>query len=337
MDKTSLGDRMKEYENVTRNKLIRRTPVIIRLDGKAFSTLTSKMDKPYDNDFKDIMMKVSEYLVENIMGCKLAYVQSDEISLLLIDYNTLETEAWFDNNIQKIASVSASMATAKFNEIYRNISEIKKVVDFGLFDSRVFNLPKEEVCNYFIWRQNDATRNSIQGLGQKEFGHKEMHGKNTSQVQDKLMLEKNINWNDVDTYFKRGGCVYRGVNYQRIVRSEPVYDDPNSFVPSKTIQVSGIGYRREIIVDNDIPVFTQDREYIDMHIYEIVQTSILDKYMTRGNSILTPKVLVDAASALLEEPTYDVFKDPCMNIISTAESKELINVASTILEEPENE
>ena len=227
------------------------------------------------------------------------------------------------------------MATAKFNEIYRNISEIKKVVDFGLFDSRVFVLPKEEVCNYFIFRQNDATRNSIQGLGQKEFGHEEMHGKNTSEVQDKLMLEKNINWNDVDTYFKRGGCVYRGVKYERIVRNEPVYDNPNSFEPSKTIQVSGIGYRRGIIVDNDIPVFTQDREYIDMHVYSDVNTSILDKYMTRDNSTLESKALVDAASSLLEE--VDSPFVPCIDVLSTPESKELINVASTLLEEPENE
>lgn len=245
MDKTSLGDRMKNfYENVYRTYLPRRMPVIVRLDGSSFHTITKKMDKPFDVEFKSVMMGVAEYLVQNIMGCKLAYVQSDEISLLLVDYDTIETDAWFNNNIQKIVSISASMATAQFNKLYTTqISDDKKIKDFGFFDSRVFIVPREEVCNYMIFRQNDATRNSIQGLGQANFSQKEMHGKSNNEVQDMLMLEKNINWNDVEPYFKRGGCVYRS---------------------------DGI-----INIDMAPPIFTQDRYYIEQYLYP--ETTMTDK------------------------------------------------------------
>ena len=304
MDKTSLGDRMKNYETVPRNYLIRRTPVIIRLDGKAFHTLTRKMDKPYDKDFRDIMMSVTEYLVDNVMGCRLGYVQSDEISLLLTDYNKLETEAWFNNNVQKMVSISASMATAKFNELYRSFPIDKKRHDseFGLFDSRAYNLPREEVVNYFIWRQQDATRNSIQGLGQAEFGHKEMHGKNTSQVQDMLMLDKGINWNDVETYFKRGGVVYRGYKYD-----EPMSEANNG---------SGV------IVDNNIPIFTKDREYIDVHVFgtEDNREELTRQYMNAVHK----RINREAASEILEGIDDEVFSAS-------------LDIANDLLEENEDE
>lgn len=234
--KDSLGNRMKDYEQASRTSLTGRMPMIIRLDGKAFHTLTRKLDKPYDVGFKEIMKQTTQYLVKNIMGCKLGYVQSDEISLLLTDYDKLETCAWFDKQVQKIVSVSASMATAYFNKVYKEFIDPKKIVsEFGMFDSRAFVLPKEEVCNYFIWRQQDATRNSIQGLGQANFSHKQLHGKSCDAIQDMLMLEKQINWNDVDVYFKRGGCCLRDVN-------------------------------GDIVFDENTPVFTKDREYIERHV-----------------------------------------------------------------------
>ena len=234
--KDSLGDRMKTYESCSKNYLTRRMPVIIRLDGKAFHTLTRKLEKPYDIDFRDLMLLTAKYLVGNVMNCKLAYVQSDEISLLLVDYGTLQTDAWFSNNVQKMVSVSASMATAKFNSMLNvpqmfpqsKRDDIKQ--EFAMFDSRVFNLPREEVVNSFVWRQQDATRNSIQGLGQKYYSQKQLNGKSCNKIQDMLMLDKSINWNNVDTYFKRGGCVTR----------------------------DGI--------DLEIPIFTQDRSYIDQYL-----------------------------------------------------------------------
>ena len=125
--KDSLGDRMKAYESCPKIFLTRRMPVIIRLDGKAFHTLTKNLDKPYDTDFSFLMMKTAEYLVKNVMNCKLAYVQSDEITLLLVDYGTIETESWFNNNLQKMVSVSASMATAKFNDLLSSRSIRDKI------------------------------------------------------------------------------------------------------------------------------------------------------------------------------------------------------------------
>jgi|SRR5579863_1792485 len=205
-EKDSLGNRMKTYENVTRHFLTRRMPVVIRLDGKSFHTLTKNMKKPFDDDFKYVMEAVTKILCEEVQGCQFAYTQSDEISLLLVDYQTHDTQAWFDNNIQKIVSVSASIATAAFNSW-----ALSKLTILGPahFDARAFNLPKEEVCNYFIWRQQDATRNSIQSVGQANFSHKELHGLSCDEIQEKLFQEKQINWNDYPVTSKRGSCITR--------------------------------------------------------------------------------------------------------------------------------
>lgn len=240
MDKTSLGDRMKNnYENVNRVYLTRRMPLIIRLDGVAFHTLTKKLNKPYDENFKVCMMGTANFLLKNIMGATFTYIQSDEISILITDYNELTTEAWFGKNLQKIVSVSASMATMKFNQLYDGlIPEEKRIKEFGLFDSRAFVIPKEEVCNYFIFRMNDATRNSIQGLGQKYFSHKTLQKKSCNEIQDMLMLQKKINWNDVDPYFKRGGVVFKSLD------CDEKYN-----------------------IDFNIPIFTQDRDYIERFVY----------------------------------------------------------------------
>ena len=197
-----IGNRMKiYYENVTRYKLYRRTPAIIRLDGKAFHSLTRKCKKPFDQFFQSAMQVTAVRLCEQIQNVRLAYLQSDEISLLLNDYENLDTDQWFDGNIQKMVSVSASIASVYFSQIFGKI---------GLFDSRVFNLPKEEVNNYFLWRQQDATRNSIQGVAQSQFSHKELMGLNGNQLQEKLWKDKQINWNDTPTHFKRCYCIVKG-------------------------------------------------------------------------------------------------------------------------------
>lgn len=241
--KDSLGDRMKNnYENVTRSHLVRRMPVIIRLDGKSFHTYTKRMfvphhdlsrdNSPWSDELHDVMIETCRELLLNTMNAKLVYSQSDEISILLTDWDKLETEAWFDNNIQKICSVSSSIATANFNgEVWNRRG---KVTTPAYFDSRAFNIPKEEVCNYFIWRQQDASRNSVQMLGQFYISHKEMQGLNNNQVQDKLMLDYGINWNNEQTWKKRGFCVYRNND--------------------------------EIVIDNEIPIFTQDRNFVEKYL-----------------------------------------------------------------------
>ena len=171
-----LGKRMKEYyEQVPKTRLVRRTPVAIRIDGKAFHSFTKGFTRPFDEILIRSMQRTMQYLCENIQGCVLGYHQSDEITLILIDYKKLTSEAWFDYEVQKMCSISASMATMAFNKFFAE--EVKaqaglelydelldrycKAVEKGaMFDSRCFNIPKEEVTNLIYWRQLDATRNS---------------------------------------------------------------------------------------------------------------------------------------------------------------------------------
>lgn len=274
MDKTSLGDRMKNnYENVNRFYLTRRMPVIIRMDMKAGHTFTRGMKKPFDDIFVKTMQETMKYLCENIQGCVLGYTQSDEISLVLTDYAKLTTDAWFGNNLQKMCSVSASMATLKFNKAFndnivkyidsyfdtdcgvtKDLAEYTKILinarnKGAMFDSRVFTIPKEEVCNYILWRQQDATRNSIQSVGQANFSDKELHKKSTKDIQDMLMTQKGINWNDYATTLKRGSCCIKA--------------DDGLIEYDEVGNICGYTQRSEWVIDNEIPIFTQDRNYVE--------------------------------------------------------------------------
>lgn len=229
-----LGARMKEYyEQVPKFRLMRRTPVAMRLDGKAFHTFTKGFQKPFDEILVKSMQDTMKYLCENIQGCVFGYTQSDEITLILLDYQTLDTCAWFDYEIQKMCSIAASMATMAFNKFFeRNVErecQIGLLQEYGIetkpvalceaycrsmekgamFDCRCFNIPKEEVTNLVYWRQLDATRNSIQMVGQANFSHKELQGKSCNDIQDMLMLQKGINWNNFPTYLKRGSACLR--------------------------------------------------------------------------------------------------------------------------------
>lgn len=249
--KDSIGDRMKEnYENRAKTKLLRRTPVIIRLDGKAFHTFTKEFNKPFDEILTLTMQKTMLALCKLVQGCVLGYTQSDEITLVLTDYTKLETSAWFDYDIQKVCSVSASIATLVFNRCflneiqkkYESISELTASVYYqawlkgALFDARCFNIPKEEVTNCLLWRQQDATRNSINAVGQAYFSHRELQDLNINQIQDKLFKEKGINWSDLPIYLKRGSCCIK-----QEINELSVW-----------------------VIDNYIPIFKEDgRNYIE--------------------------------------------------------------------------
>ena len=181
------------------------------------------------------MMGIAYTMIGNMQNCMVAYTQSDEISFLLKDWTNIETSQWFDGNLQKLASVSASMATAYFNHAWPGFFP-DIITTPALFDARAFNLPREEVVNYFIWRQQDATRNSIQFIGRKHFSHKELHGKSNEQIQEMLWSEHDCNWNDYAVWKRRGACVYR--------------------------QGGEDSRGASVMTDNEIPVFTQDRSYI---------------------------------------------------------------------------
>lgn len=245
--KDELGNRMKtNYEQIPKLRLTRRTPVIIRIDGKAFHSYTRGFRKPFDSTLMRSMRETMKYLCENIQGCVLGYTQSDEISLLLIDYMDLNSQAWFDNEVQKICSISASMATMVFNREFTRMANnyiddtteawniyddekkymetLEKAMTKGaMFDSRCFNIPKEEVTNYFYWRQLDATRNSIQMVGQANFSHKELHGKSCNDIQDMLHEKKGINWNDFSVPEKRGTCCIKTESGWTIDNNIPIF------------------------------------------------------------------------------------------------------------------
>jgi len=206
--KEAIGDRMKDqYENRTRYFLPRRTYTIIRADGKAFHTFTRGFNKPFDHSLVDAMNYTAEKMCEEIQGAAFAYVQSDEISLLLTDFANIGTSAWFDGNIQKMASVSASIATAYFNQKMRE--QYPDMDPIAMFDSRVFTIPDPvEAENYFVWRQQDCIRNSISMVAQSLYSHKELHGKNTGEMQE-MSFKKGVNWNNVRDDLKRGRFVMK--------------------------------------------------------------------------------------------------------------------------------
>lgn len=236
--KDALGDRMKSnYENRSRFFLPRRTYLIIRVDGKAFHTYTKGLERPFDDGLIEDMDLTAGYLCKNIMGAKFAFVQSDEISVLVTDFDDIGAQGWFDNNLQKMCSVSASMATMAFNKLRLARIGLDKM-KWAEFDSRVFQVPqKVEVENYFIWRQQDTTRNSISSVAQSLYNSKQLHGKNSSDQQE-MIFQKGINWNDYAPKYKRG----------RLILKETYEKEP--------------GVIRTRWASNEPPIFTQDREFI---------------------------------------------------------------------------
>lgn len=266
-----LGHRMKEqYEDRTRYSLPRRTYTIIRLDGKAFHTLTKGFKRPFDQQLMDMMDKTAIALCEGIQGVTLAYTQSDEISLLLTDFANIQTNAWFDGNIQKIVSISASIATLAFNKEFSRLAlenyllggfkynptfyDKKDEVKQAFFDSRVFTIPDPtEVENYFIWRQADAVRNSIQMAAQSVYSQKELHGKSCGQLQE-MLFQKGINWNDYKSGEKRGRAIVKA-QYNVEVPDTGI-SGVREVTRNKWISLPGIE------ASNETPSFTQDRTFL---------------------------------------------------------------------------
>ena len=269
MDKSDLAVRMKEYEFVSRHYLTRRVPVMIRCDMRAGHSFTKGFERPFDNIFIKSMQETAKYMCENIQGCVMAYTQSDEITLVLIDYKNINSSAWFDYRADKVISIAASMSTMAFNKFFaKEVHDFRNsmkydddgcldkyeynlwtvyhnAVDQGaMFDARAFNIPKEEVTNCVYWRQQDATRNSVQMVGQANFSHKELQNKSCNDIQDMLMTQKNINWNDLPTYQKRGSCCIRE------------YYEIDSVM------------RTRWVIDTEIPLFKGDgRQYIEKLIH----------------------------------------------------------------------
>lgn len=233
MKHDSLGDRIKsQYEDRYRISLPRRTYTIVRVDGKAFHSYTRGLEKPYDAKLMECMDRAALALCKEAAGAEMAFVQSDEISLLLTDFRKIDTHAWFDGNLQKLVSVCASVATMEFNQAVVELGLPKQ--PNALFDARVFIIPDPvEVDNYFRWRQKDAERNSVAMLAQSYASQKQLHGKDRAAQHD-VIHEAGDNWNNHGADFKRGrAVVYRDMAW---------------------------------VVDHETPVFTQDTAYLKQFI-----------------------------------------------------------------------
>ena len=319
MIKDALGDRMKHnYEEVSKTRLTRRVPVIIRLDGCHFHTVTRGFKKPFDEVMIKTMQDTMKYLCENIQGCVLGYTQSDEITLVLQDYRELGTDAWFDYEVQKMCSVSAAMATYAFNKYFKErahawadgqhtaylnglvdedcqkqMEVYNKVIEDGAyFDSRVFNIPKEEVTNCLYWRQKDAERNSINSLAQSLFSHKSLQGLGLKDTLTKIEQDGGVVWGNLPTTYKRGSCCKKEYFYRlpdgQLVKNRSYikydkeygdfYFDGDGYYfygrcradsPNSTY-ISPIGKKLDVKeetywkLDNDIPMFKdEDRQYVE--------------------------------------------------------------------------
>ena len=297
MLRDNLEKRMKKYyEEIPKTKLMRRCPVAIRIDGKAFHTFTMGFKEPFDEVLLRSMQETMKYLCENIQGCVLGYTESDEITLILIDYQKLDTSAWFDYEVQKICSIAASMATMAFNKFFcKNVEDFEqyyateheingwygkgtleyemcqiytKAVNKGaMFDARCFNIPKEEVTNLIYWRQLDASNNSIQMVGQANFSHKELQDKSCNDIQDMLFTQKGINWNNYPTYQKRGSCCVKREFWIDKNDGEEFSKEYQEALNRSTVDKDAVK-RTEWIIDTEIPIFKgEGREYIDKLIY----------------------------------------------------------------------
>ena len=288
MDTSDLANRMKEYEKRNQYYLQKRTPVAIRVDGRSFHTFTKGFKRPFDDILMKSMQETAKYMCENMGNAKLAYVQSDEITIILTDYDTLETDCWFNYRTDKLCSISASMATMAFNRVFvKNVDEWGRLtfpnwdeggtneeVDVDLlklndayqraigkgamFDARCFNIPKEEVTNLIYWRQLDATRNSIQMVGQANFSHKELQNKSCNDIQDMLHEQKGINWNDYPTVCKRGTACIKN---RKIIEYLDEFKVTAKLIDSTKTENSWI-------IDTEMPILKgEDRTYIDDLIY----------------------------------------------------------------------
>ena len=288
MNTSDLAKRMKDYEMRDRYFLQKRIPVAIRVDMRAGHTFTRGFKRPFDDIFMKSMQETAKYMCENMGNAKFAYVQSDEITIILVDYDTLETDCWFNYRTDKLCSISASMATMAFNRAFvKNVDEWGRLtfpnwdeggtneeVDVDLlklngayqraigkgatFDARCFNIPKEEVTNLIYWRQLDATRNSIQMVGQANFSHKELQNKSCNDIQDMLHEQKGINWNDYPTVCKRGTACIKN---RKIIEYLDEFKVTAKLIDSTKTENSWI-------IDTEMPILKgEDRTYIDDLIY----------------------------------------------------------------------
>ena len=283
--KDELGSRMKEYEKRNRYYLQKRMPVIIRLDMRAGHTFTRGFKRPFDEIFMKSMQETAKYLCENVQNAKLAYVQSDEITLVLIDYENINTDVFFDYRVDKLCSITASMATMAFNKSFeKNVIEyvdsVSCLQDFdieekylhtlesavrkgAMFDARIFNIPKEEVTNLIYWRQLDCMRNSVSMVGQANFSHRELQNKSRNDIKE-MLLAKGINWEELPIHLQRGSCCIKESYFIPCKNGKDIKYPEGCYDPTTDPEIETGVWRTHWIIDKEIPIFkNEDREYIE--------------------------------------------------------------------------
>lgn len=246
MDK--IGDRMKIYERFeTRRIAMPRLPICIRLDGKNFTRFTKGLKIPWDDHFREIMVRVTRYLLEETCAI-IGHTQSDEITLIMYQEDA-RSQPFFGGKLFKITSILASMATAKFNELIPELLPEKKG-KLALFDCRVWTVPnKIEAINVLIWREQDATRNSIYSLARSLYSHKQLMHKNSNEMQE-MIFQKGINWNDTPHYFKRGTFIQRKKVLRLLTEKERIA------IPEKHRPAKDAAVERTEIQEQEFPCLT---------------------------------------------------------------------------------
>lgn len=245
----TLGDRCKQYElTEAGRRLMPLLPILVRLDGKGFSKFTKGLDRPYDLNLSRMMILTTMFLVEET-NARIAYTQSDEISLVLYS-DSYDSQVFFDGKIQKLVSVLASMATAKFNSLIPEYLPSKSD-KLALFDCRAWNVPTlSEATNTILWRCLDAEKNAVSMTARTVYSHKELYGKTTTQ-QIEMMREKGLIWELKPDFFKYGTFIRR----KKIMVD--LTEEERSAIPEKFRSLPGVQVERSMLQEFTVPRFSK--------------------------------------------------------------------------------
>lgn len=261
-----LGDQIKAFEaRETSRRLMKGLPVVARLDGKAFHTFTRGLKKPYDDRLSSSMMETTKYLVDKT-NALIGYTQSDEITLVW-DFPAGGSEFMYDGKLFKLLSLLSAMATAKFNSlIAKNIPEKAELLP--VFDARVFQMPNKELAALaLVWRELDASKNSVSMAASAYYSHKVLQGKNNAEKQE-LLFQKGINWNDYPSFFKRGSYFRKAV-VEKLLSDEELSVIPEAHRPTGLV-------KRNMMVSLEIPPITKISNVVEF-VFEGVEPIIAEK------------------------------------------------------------
>lgn len=245
--KVGFGDRIKALERIEAGRIaIPRLPILARLDGRAFHTLTKNYDRPFDLDMSNSMIQTAQALVEEF-DAVCAYTQSDEITLAWLEPNL------FDGRFQKLTSVLAGYCSVVFATA---ISEWKgdRTGQVPCFDCRVWQVPTlQDVLDVFVWREDDATKNSITMAAQAYYSHKELHGVDSA-AKHEMLHKKGVNWNSYPAHFRRG------VYLKRVLEKRPLAEHELERIPTRNRPKPGTLVTRSKVAVLDMPPIRKFKE-----------------------------------------------------------------------------